>query len=59
MNDSTERDYKRYCERYARDYHCTVEEAGKTAICAAYRKYLEERECTGIYKSKKGLMNQE
>lgn len=50
MNDSAEHDYKRYCERYARDYHCTVEEAGKTAICAAYKEYLEECERTRLHK---------
>lgn len=52
VNESAERDYKRYYERYARDYHCTVEEARKTAMCVAYKGCLEECERAGISERK-------
>lgn len=48
MNEA-ENDFKRDCEHYARDYHCTPQEAENTAICQEYKDYLRECDCAGVF----------
>lgn len=51
MND-IDKNYKEYCEKYAKDHFISMEEAQDMEICKAYKEYLYER--AGILK-KEGI----